>query len=260
MTQTRHDGLAVRTRQEGYVSETANLFLSSLSAESRAWLLERATPVQLPIRTVLYASEQRPVYAYLMTSGMASVVTSMQNGGTAEVSVVGREGIVGALHLLGPGRPATDCFIQIRGSALRIKLADLQIAFRSFPDVHDRLLEFVQEQCLSLAQIAACNRLHGAEERLARWLLSVQDRTQSEEMQITQELLAQMLGAKRTTVTVVAATMQMAGLISYSRGKIRILNRENLEAAACECYGICRKIYFALYSEPIQEFIDGVPR
>jgi CRP-like cAMP-binding protein len=235
------------------MSEIPNLFLESVGSESRSWLLARSTNVALPVRTVLYAAERRPAYAYFMTSGMASVVTSMTNGGTAEVGIVGREGVVGSVHLLGPARVPTECFIQIEGSALRIRYADLQLAFRSFEDVRGRVLELVQEQFLALSQLAGCNRLHGAEERLARWLLALQDRVQTEDLRITQEFLAQMLGSKRTTVTVVAATMQQAGLISYSRGRIRILERATLEGVACECYAVTRRLYQRLYAAPMPD-------
>jgi CRP-like cAMP-binding protein len=215
--------------------------------------MARSTSVSMPIRTVLYAAECRPAFAYFMTSGMASVVTSMTNGGTAEVGVIGREGVVGALHLLGPASISTDCFIQITATALRIRFADLQYAFQHFPDVRQRILEFVQEQIVSLSQIAGSNRLHGAEERLARWLLAVQDRTQTDDFHITQEFLAQMLGSKRTTVTVVAAGMQQSGLIRYSRGRIHILSRPALKAASCECYLVTETLYRNLYAPVLPE-------
>jgi CRP-like cAMP-binding protein len=185
-----------------------------------------------------------------MTSGIASVVTAMADGKTAEVGVIGREGIVGAFHLLGPALTSTDCFVQITASALRISLSDLRTAFRSSEEIRDRVLEFVQEQSLSLGQLAGCHRLHEQEERLARWLLMVEDRTQSDAFEITQDFLAQMLGAKRTTVTVVASALQRDGLIEYTRGKIRILDRDRLEDAACSCYAVLRNFYLNLYAEP----------
>jgi DNA-binding MarR family transcriptional regulator len=110
-----------------------------------------------------------------------------------------------------------------------------------------RILEMTQEQALSMSQIAACNRLHEAEERLARWLLMAQDRTQSEVLPFTQEFLAEMLGSQRTTVTVIAGALQRSGLIEYTRGHVRILNREELESAACDCYKIIRNLQNNLY-------------
>jgi CRP-like cAMP-binding protein len=228
----------------------SNLFLDSLSLQSRDWLVSRSSPVELPIRTSLYKAEEAPEYAYFMTSGIASVVAAMDDGKTAEVGVIGREGIVGCFHLLGPALVSTDCFIQITATALRIRFSDLKTAFRNSEEIRDRILEFVQEQSLSLSQLAGCHRLHEQEERLARWLLMVQDRTQSNVLEITQEFLAQMLGAKRTTVTVVASALQRDGLIEYQRGRIHILDRPRLETAACGCYQILKKFYSNLYLQP----------
>jgi CRP-like cAMP-binding protein len=209
--------------------------------------------VQLPIRTFLYSAEALPEYAYFMTSGIASLVAEMADGKSAEVGVIGHEGIVGAFHLLGPAPLPTECFIQITATALRIRLSDLRTAFRNSEETRDRVLEFVQEQSLSLSQLAGCNRLHEQEERLARWLLMVHDRTQTDVLEITQEFLAQMLGAKRTTVTVVASALQREGLIEYTRGKIRILDRGRLEVAACGCYQVARSLYVNLYKQPRTE-------
>jgi CRP-like cAMP-binding protein len=126
----------------------------------------------------------------------------------------------------------------------------LRQAFRSSEEIRDRILEFVQEQTFSLGQIAGCHRLHRAEERLARWLLMAQDRVQSDYLYFTQEFLAMMLGARRTTVTVVAGALQESGLIEYRRGHVKILNRENLAAAACECYQVISELYKNLYAGP----------
>lgn len=231
-------------------SPRTNLFLESLSPEGRDRLISRSTAVELPVRTTLYAAEVTPEFAYFIMSGIASVVTAMDDGRTAEVGVIGREGIVGSMHLLGPAVVSTDCFIQMTATGLRIRLSDLRNAFRAAEEIRDRTLELIQEQALSLGQLAACNRLHEQEERLARWLLMMQDRTQTEVLDITQEFLAQMLGAKRTTVTVVAGALQRAGLIEYQRGKITILDRLGLESSACVCYGIVKSLYSNLYSRP----------
>jgi CRP-like cAMP-binding protein len=127
----------------------------------------------------------------------------------------------------------------------------VQKAFRSSEEVRTRILEFVQEQAFSLEQIAACHRLHEAEERLARWLLTVQDRIGSDVLDLTQEFLAQMLGAQRTTVTMAAGALQRSGLIEYQRGRVKILNRENLEAAACDCYQVTKQLYANLYKDKL---------
>ena len=227
----------------------SNLLLGSLSPRSREWLLARCTAVSLPIRSSLYVAETTPDFAYFVTSGIASVVAAMSDGKTAEVGVTGHEGVVGGFHILGPGLLSTDCFIQVTATALRIRLSDLRIAFRSSEEIRERLLEYVQEQSLSLGQVAGCHRLHAQGERLARWILMVQDRTQSDRLEITQEFLAQMLGSKRTTVTVVASSMQRKGVIQYTRGHIHILDRTGLEAAACSCYPILRNLFNGLYRQ-----------
>jgi CRP-like cAMP-binding protein len=227
--------------------EFQNRLLSALSAEHRDFLMSHSTALPLPIQTVLYRAEEVPQYVYFMTSGMASVVTSMEDGGTAEVEVIGYEGLVGGLHLLGPGNVSTHAFMQLEGTARRILFSDLHQVFRSSEAVRDRILEFVQEQAVSTSQIAGCNRLHEAEERLARWLLMSQDRTQSEVLNFTQEFLAMMLGARRTTVTVIAGALQKAGLIEYSRGRVKILDRLNLERAACDCYQVIKHLHLNLY-------------
>jgi CRP-like cAMP-binding protein len=233
------------------ISYESNRFLSVLSPASRNLLLDLCTEVDLPIRTPLFDAEAIPDFAYFITSGIASVVSYMEDGGTAEVEIIGREGIVGSLFLLGPGRVSTSCFMQMGGKALRIRLPELQRAFRSKEEIRDRILEFLQERTLTISQIAACNRLHEAEERLARWLLMAEDRTQSNILSFTQEFLAQMLGARRTTVTVVAGALQRSGFIEYQRGRVKIVDRVGLEDAACECYRNIRHLHNNLYSRPL---------
>ncbi len=224
-----------------------NLLLASLSSESRELIHSQSTPVTLPLRSVLYTAGRVPSDAYFMTSGFASIVASTSAGESAEVGIVGREGLVGAMHLLGPALAPTECFIQLSGSAMKIPFPKLLQLFKSSEEIRGRILEFVQEQTLSLSQLATCNRLHNAEERLARWLLMVDDRIQSDTIDLTQEFLAQMLGAQRTTITMVAGTLQRAGLIEYKRGALQILNRRELEAASCNCYGVTKKLYSNLY-------------
>lgn len=234
-----------------------NLFLESLSRESRSSLVELCVEVDLPLRKSLYEPGVVPAYAYFMTSGIASVVAMMENGGMAEVGLIGREGVVGSFHLLGPAKVSTSCFIQMEATALRIRFAELAILFRTNEEVRERLLEFVQEQAVSLSQLAGCNRLHDNEQRLARWLLMAQDRTQTETLGFTQEFLAMMLGSRRTTVTLIAGVLQREGLIQYRRGRVKILNRAELEAASCDCYRITRELYAGLYRQPVWPGAEG---
>ncbi len=236
----------------------SNLFLDSLSPESRNALVRLCVEVDLPLRKSLYEPGDTPPYAYFMTSGIASVVAMMEDGGMAEVGLIGREGVVGSFQLLGPAKVSTRCFIQLDATALRIRFTDLVHVFRTNEEIRDRVLEFVQEQAVSLGQLAGCNRLHGNEERLARWLLMAQDRTHSDTLNFTQEFLAMMLGARRTTVTLIAGTLQRQGLIRYQRGKVKILDRANLEAASCDCYRIAKELYVSLYRHAVPEAVETI--
>ena len=232
-----------------------NLFLDSLSAESRELLMRQCTELDLPLKKSLYEAENTPRYAYFLTSGIASVVTAMEEGSTAEVGLIGREGVVGSFHLLGPAKVHTS-FIQLEATALRMPFSGLMRAFRSNEEIRDRTLEFVQEQAVSLSLLAGCNRLHESEERLARWLLMAQDRTGTDVLDFTQEFLGMMLGARRTTVTVIAGVLQRSGLIEYRRGKVTILDQESLEAAACDCYKLTKDLYTGLYSQALPRKLE----
>jgi CRP-like cAMP-binding protein len=177
-----------------------------------------------------------------MTSGIASVVTTMKDGGSAETGMWAREGIAECLHLGDSRRVPSRCFMQIAGSALRMPFAELERDLENLSALRAAINHSIQAQALILGQLVACNRLHGVEERLARWLLMLQDRVQEEVLLITQEFLAEMLGSRRTTVTLAAGALQRVGLIEYQRGRVQILNRERLESAACECYPVIQKL------------------
>ena len=218
-----------------------NAILNGLSFEQRSNLMRSLTPVALPVRTVLYEPKRVPPYVHFLTSGMASLVNYMYEGEAVEVGIVGREGVPEALHLLGPALLQTTCFMQVQGTGLRMKFGDFQQIFEREEGTRKALHRFVQFQSLVLGQVAACNRLHEVEQRLARWLLMASDRTGDSHLRLTQEFLSQMLGARRSTVTLVAGALQRKGLIEYSRGAVRILNREGMAGTACECYGIVQK-------------------
>ena len=231
--------------------EIRNRLLSALSPGNRERLMSRATLVPLSLRQFLYRAEETPQYCYFIETGMNSVVAAMTDGDMAEVGVIGNEGGVGCLHLLGPAKVTTNAFVQLEGTVYRIAFAEVRSAYRSCEEIRERILEFVQQQAICTSQIAACNRLHDAEERLARWLLMSEDRTQSNVLQFTQEFLAMMLGSRRTTVTLVAGALQRAGLIEYQRGRVKILDRQSLETAACDCYPILKELNASLYRQAL---------
>ena len=227
----------------------ANAFLSALSPPVRNALLKQAKAVELPLHTVLYEQTAPPRYGYFLLSGLASIVTERPNGECAEVCFVGREGLVSSMHLLGPASLSTRCMMQLSGSALRIRFADLQVAFESSTEFRRLLLQFVQQEIAVIAQIAGCNRLHSAEQRLVRWLLMAQDRVERDTLEFTQEYLAEMIATQRTTVTLTAGALQERGLIGYSRGTIHILDRPGLETYACSCYPTIKELFDGLYRQ-----------
>ena len=225
----------------------SNRLLDTLSLESRSALLKQLEPVALPLRTAAFDAGETPRYVHFITSGLCSVVTVMSGGDAVEVGLTGREGFPQALHLLGPQRGDTRAFMQMEGTALRMDFARFEHEFRRNPELNAAVLRFVQSEALVMSQLAACNRLHEIEERLARWLLMVADKTGELRMELTQEFLSEMLGSRRSSVTIAAGTLQRTGLINYRRGRIEILDRELLEDAACECYPITRRLNDTLY-------------
>jgi CRP-like cAMP-binding protein len=233
------------------LDQSSNLLLSSLSSKNGAYLLSRLRPVTLEAREVLYEPDETPKFAHFMTSGIASIVGTMSTGACAEVGIWGKEGLVECFHLLGNARIPTRCFIQISGAALRIPFKELQKEFHENQELRECILQGVQSQGAILSQLAACNRLHEAEERLARWFLMVRDRMENDGFYLTQEFLAVMLGSRRTTVTAAAGTLQRKGLIRYSRGRIHIVDPVGLEAEACECNGTVREIYQNFYRSAV---------
>ena len=230
------------------IGQTQNLLLAMLSPSYRASLLSRLKPVTLLPREPIYEPDETPKYAHFMTSGIASVVSSMSNGASAEVGIWSKEGLVESFHLLGNARIPTRCYIQVSGTALRMPFNELQKEFQENEELRDCVLQGVQSHGFILGQLAACNRLHEATERLARWLLMVRDRMESDSFFLTQEFMATMLGSRRTTVTAAAGQLQRQGLIKYSRGRIHLVDPQKLEDVACECYPTVRNLYLNFYS------------
>jgi CRP-like cAMP-binding protein len=226
---------------------TGNVLLDALSRELRDAILALSRAVDLPARTLLYEQGEMPAHVYFLCTGVASLVVTMATGGSAEVGLIGHEGAVGAMQLLGPTPTPSQSFILMQGTGLRIRLEDLRGLFMSSGELRCRILEFVQQQNVTLEQIAACNKLHEAGHRLARWLLMCRDRSEQDTMTLTQEFMADMLGTRRTTVTMVASSLQERGMISYRRGRVTILSHADLAKAACPCYRICNTALRNLY-------------
>jgi CRP-like cAMP-binding protein len=227
-----------------------NRLIQALSPGSRTRLLGLATAVQLPQHASLFEPNGRESHAYFLTSGLASLVVTLEDGGSAEIAMIGSEGVAGATGLLGPLLPVARGVMQMPGTGYRVPMADLRRLFEDSAEIRERLLQSIQQQTLSLNQIAACNKLHHASERFARWLLTAADRSGSETVSLTQESLSQMLGTRRTTVALVAGILQRSGLIRYRRGVVTIVDRPQMEEAACDCYRITRRLLENLYEEP----------
>jgi CRP-like cAMP-binding protein len=202
-------------------------------------VLEATRTVTLDVRVVLFEPGDTVDAVYVPTDGVISLVTPLNDGAIVEVATVGNEGIVG-IPLVPLGGLAVRAITQVAGYGLRLDAAaflewtERSHAFRTLVDRYTQAL-FGQ-----IAQAAACNRLHSSEERLSRWLLMSEDRVGSNNFMITQEFLGQMLGARRSTVSVSAGILQRAGLIRYKRGHVTIVDREGLEAVSCECYAVIK--------------------
>lgn len=175
---------------------------------------------------------------YFCNHGMISVLTVFPDGKSVEVGLVGKEGFVGLPLIAGLRTAYTRAVVQVEASAFRASADALGLLLPQCPRLAQALQQFSQVMAMETTQIAACNRVHGVEERLARWLLMCGDRVGDTSLPLTQELMAQMLGSRRASVTIAAGALQKAGLIRYTRGSISILNPAKLREAACECYPI----------------------
>ena len=225
-----------------------NRLLQSLSAKDRKELLSHTTLVDLKQKQVISEGKDRPEHGYFMLTALASEVVELEDGEIVEVGLVGFEGVTGCFHLLGSSPAVSQCLIQIAGSAHRIAFRDLDRLFNDSQSIRAAILQYVQHQMAHLGQTAACNRMHDAGPRFARWLLTVQDRSARDEFLLTQQFLAHILGTGRTTINVLARHYERESLIGHNRGRIRILNRKGLEDAACACYEATRGHLTDLYA------------
>src|SRR6266851_7037269 len=192
--------------------------------------------LEMPTHGVLNDVGEPIEQCYFMNSGLASILTVLSDGKSVEVGLVGKEGFVGLPLVVGLTTSATRAVTQIAGTAYRVSAPDLSKVLRTCPQLEKSLNRYSQAFALQATQVAACNRVHDVEERMARWLLMSQDRIGGDLVPLTQEFLAHMLGTRRASVTVAAGMLQKAGLISYVRGQLKIEDRKRLENASCECY------------------------
>jgi CRP-like cAMP-binding protein len=218
-------------------AEVQNLLLAALPKADRERLVPTLEIVALKLKDLLHKPGEPIQYVYFPGGGFCSMVTVLEDGGMVEVATVGREGMLGVTALLDGGSPTAASMVQ---GETDICYRMTAVAYRREMDRRGAFYELLSRYAQALVgfimQSTACNAVHSIEQRLARWLLMAQDRMGSNEFPLTQEFVAMMLGATRPTVTVVAGTLQQAGLITYHRGRVTVLDREKLESASCECY------------------------
>lgn len=217
-----------------------NQLLAQLPPDARARIDSRLTKVDLQLGDVIYEAGQAPEYVYFPVDSIISLLYVMSDGASVEIAVVGYEGVVGIAVFMGGDSTPSRAVVQSAGSAYRLPAATLKEAFSQYPDIRMVMLRYTQALITQMSQTAVCNRHHTIEQQLCRWLLLSMDRLPTNELAMTQELIANMLGVRREGVTEAAGKLQRQGVIHYTRGHIRVLDRGALEQLCCECYAAVR--------------------
>src|SRR5436853_4848770 len=218
-----------------------NRLLAALPADEYERLRRFLQPVEFSLSDVVYEFSGHLDYVYFPTTAIVSLLYTMENGATAEMGLTGNDGVVGIALFMGGGTMPNRAVVQSAGDAIRMKAKVLQTEFALGGNFQQMLLRYTQALITQISQTAVCNRLHSVEQQLCRWLLLSHDRLKTDELVMTQELIADMLGVRREGVTVAAGRLQDAGAISYVRGHIQILNRQKLEETVCECYRVVKE-------------------
>ncbi|MBV9385643.1 MAG: Crp/Fnr family transcriptional regulator [Chroococcidiopsidaceae cyanobacterium CP_BM_ER_R8_30] len=218
-----------------------NRIIAALPQEDYQRISPYLEVIPLFQRQILYHPKDTIDYAYFPNRSMASLVSILEDGATVEIGLVGNEGMVGLPIVLGERIATCQYIVQIPDSATRIRQDHLLTEFERGGVLQKLLLRYTQARLAQVSQWAICNRFHMIEERFALWMSTVRDCVGTDKLSLTQEFIAEMLGCRRAGVTVVASTFQRAGIIRYRRGTVAILDREALEASACECYQVIKK-------------------
>ena len=226
------------SRSDAAGKAVKNRILLSVPDKEYNLLRPHLEPADLPQHKIMQEPGEKIDFAYFLNDGMASLVALSHDGRSVEVGIVGKEGMVGMSLTAGLNREIFRAIMQMAGSGVRIRAEVFQDILLSAPELRSKLGHFGLMHGMQVAQLAACNRLHGIDQRLARWLLMCQDRFDSQLLPLTHDFLAQMLGTGRPSVSLAAGVLEDAGLIENLRGTVKILNRKSLEAVACECYGV----------------------
>jgi CRP-like cAMP-binding protein len=238
MSQAKDLPLQAGARSDSEGKAVSNLILLSIPDKEYNLLRPHLETTDLPQHKILHEPGEKLEFAYFINDGMVSLVALSHDGRSVEVGIVGKEGMVGMSLTAGLNREIFRAIQQMAGSGLRIRADVFEDILLSAPTLRSKLGRFGLMHGMQVAQLAACNRLHGIDQRLARWLLMCQDRFDSQLLPLTHEFLAQMLGTGRPSVSLAAGMLEDAGLIENLRGTVKILNRKSLEGVACECYGV----------------------
>lgn len=230
-------------RTPNEAGRTGNCLLDRLPRDDYLRLLPHSELVSLPHGQAIYQPHDPTAYVYFPTRGVLSMVVGMEDGRLVEAATVGNEGMAGVHFFLGLDVCPIKVICQMPGEILRVAVVAFQQAMRINGGFEALLRRYAAYSLRFATQTVACNALHQVEERMCRWLLTTQDRIGGSEFLMTHEFLAEMLGVRRQTVTVIAGNLQSAGVISYRRGAVRIVNRARLEQASCECYAVARDLY-----------------
>lgn len=220
---------------------TNNRLLAALPAAEYGRLHPRLEPISMPLGAVVYESGSRLDYVYFPTTSIVSLLYVMEDGASAEIAMVGNEGLVGIALFMGGETTPSRAVVQSAGSAYRLPGRAMKEEFVRGGAMQHLLLRYTQALLTQMAQTAVCNRHHSVDQQLCRWLLLSLDRLPTDKLIMTQEQIANMLGVRREGVTEAAGKLQSAGLIKYSRGRITVLDRPGLEALVCECYGVVKR-------------------
>jgi CRP-like cAMP-binding protein len=234
-------------------SPKGNRLLAALPEEDYQGLLPVLEAVPLPLGMALYESGGAQGYVYFPTSSIVSLLYVLEDGASAEIAVTGCEGMVGISLFMGGETTPSRAVVQSAGHGFRIKAGLLKKRFEAGGALQLLLLRFTQALITQMTQTAVCNRHHAVDQQLCRWLLLSLDRLPANDLVMTQEMIANMLGVRREGVTEAAGKLQAAGLIEYSRGKITVLDRTKLEARVCECYAVVKKEYDRLLPAGVLE-------
>lgn len=218
-----------------------NHILATLPAAERERLFPHLQLVELPLGAILYESDEALQHVYFPTDSIVSLLYVMQDGASAEIAIVGGEGVIGIALFMGGATTPSRAIVQSAGFAYRLPGRHLMQEFNLHGQLLHLLLRYTQSLITQMAQTAVCNRHHSVDQQLCRWLLLSLDRLRSNKLSMTQELIANMLGVRREGVTVAAGKLQAQGIIRYSRGQITVLDRLGLEQLACECYAVVKR-------------------